>query len=187
MSPTLAESRRRYRRRQSDLRPAIGMASAVRGEHVTILFDGVAYGMLLSVPGARAVRHARLMNLINLAHGAFAMAGGYITRFVRQPDGRPVSRRAAARVPYDRRARRAAARAHALCPFMPRAISIRCCSRSASFSCPWPPSTTSWASRSSGKIPQMLQGQPICSGSGVGYRLLIIVICGLLTIALQLR
>jgi hypothetical protein len=33
----------------------------------------------------------------------------------------------------------------------------------------------------------MLQGQPICSGSGVGYRLLIIVICGLLTIALQLR
>ena len=46
---------------------------------LTILFDGVAYGMLLFVLGIGLCVTLGLMNFINLAHGAFAMAGGYLT------------------------------------------------------------------------------------------------------------
>src|SRR5664279_1294575 len=46
---------------------------------LTILFDGVAYGMLLFVLACGLSVTLGLMNLINLAHGAFAMAGGYAT------------------------------------------------------------------------------------------------------------
>src|ERR1700755_1401553 len=45
----------------------------------TILFDGVAYGMLLFVLAYGLALPPGLMNFINLAHGAFAMAGGYVT------------------------------------------------------------------------------------------------------------
>jgi branched-chain amino acid transport system permease protein len=44
---------------------------------LTNLFDGVAYGMLLFVLACGLSVTLGLMNLINLAHGAFAMAGGY--------------------------------------------------------------------------------------------------------------
>jgi len=44
---------------------------------LTILFDGIAYGMLLFVLACGLSVTLGLMNLINLAHGAFAMAGGY--------------------------------------------------------------------------------------------------------------
>mgnify|MGYP006285426197 FL=1 len=46
---------------------------------LTLLFDGVAYGMLLFVLAVGLSVTMGLMNFINLAHGAFAMAGGYIT------------------------------------------------------------------------------------------------------------
>lgn len=46
---------------------------------LTNLFDGVAYGMLLFVIACGLSVTLGLMNLINLAHGAFAMAGGYAT------------------------------------------------------------------------------------------------------------
>ena len=46
---------------------------------LTILFDGVAYGMLLFVLACGLVVTLGLMNFVNLAHGAFAMAGGYVT------------------------------------------------------------------------------------------------------------
>ncbi len=46
---------------------------------LTILFDGVAYGMLLFILAVGLAVTMGLMNFINLAHGAFAMAGGYIT------------------------------------------------------------------------------------------------------------
>jgi len=45
---------------------------------LTILLDGVAYGMLLFVLAVGLSVTLGLMNFINLAHGAFAMAGGYI-------------------------------------------------------------------------------------------------------------
>jgi branched-chain amino acid transport system permease protein len=46
---------------------------------LTILFDGVAYGLLLFILAVGLSITLGLMNFINLAHGAFAMAGGYIT------------------------------------------------------------------------------------------------------------
>jgi branched-chain amino acid transport system permease protein len=46
---------------------------------VTILFDGIAYGMLLFILAVGLSVTMGLMNFINLAHGAFAMAGGYLT------------------------------------------------------------------------------------------------------------
>jgi branched-chain amino acid transport system permease protein len=45
---------------------------------LTILFDGIAYGMLLFLLACGLSVTLGLMNLINLAHGAFAMAGGYV-------------------------------------------------------------------------------------------------------------
>jgi branched-chain amino acid transport system permease protein len=46
---------------------------------LTILFDGIAYGMLLFLLAAGLAVTLGLMNFVNLAHGAFAMAGGYAT------------------------------------------------------------------------------------------------------------
>src|SRR6266480_4950711 len=46
---------------------------------LTILFDGIAYGMLLFVLACGLAVTLGLMNFVNLAHGAFAMAGGYVT------------------------------------------------------------------------------------------------------------
>jgi branched-chain amino acid transport system permease protein len=43
---------------------------------LTVLFDGIAYGMLLFVLACGLAVTLCLMNLINLSHGAFAMAGG---------------------------------------------------------------------------------------------------------------
>ena len=45
---------------------------------LTILFDGLAYGMVLFVLACGLSVTLGLMNFINLAHGAFAMAGGYL-------------------------------------------------------------------------------------------------------------
>lgn len=46
---------------------------------LTILFDGIAYGMLLFILAVGLSVTMGLMNFINLAHGAFAMLGGYLT------------------------------------------------------------------------------------------------------------
>ena len=46
---------------------------------LTNLFDGIAYGMLLFVLACGLAVTLGLMNFVNLAHGAFAMAGGYCT------------------------------------------------------------------------------------------------------------
>ena len=56
---------------------------------LTILFDGVAYGMLLFILAVGLAVTMGLMNFINLAHGAFAMAGGYITVLLMQRFGVP--------------------------------------------------------------------------------------------------
>ena len=44
---------------------------------LTVLFDGVAYWMVLFILACGLAVTLGLMNLVNLAHGAFAMAGGY--------------------------------------------------------------------------------------------------------------
>ena len=55
----------------------------------TLIFDGVAYGMLLFVLALGLAVTMGLMNFINLAHGAFAMAGGYLLIVLMQRAGWP--------------------------------------------------------------------------------------------------
>lgn len=56
---------------------------------LTILFDGIAYGMLLFILACGLSVTLGLMNFVNLAHGAFAMAGGYVTVVLTQRTGVP--------------------------------------------------------------------------------------------------
>jgi branched-chain amino acid transport system permease protein len=56
---------------------------------LTILFDGIAYGMLLFVLACGLAVTLGLMNFVNLAHGAFAMAGGYVTAVLMNRFGVP--------------------------------------------------------------------------------------------------
>src|SRR5450759_5121882 len=44
-----------------------------------VLFDGLAYGMLLFLLSVGLSVTLGLMNFVNLAHCAFAMLGGYVT------------------------------------------------------------------------------------------------------------
>lgn len=55
----------------------------------TLIFDGISYGMLLFVLALGLAVTMGLMNFINLAHGAFAMAGGYILVLLMQRAGWP--------------------------------------------------------------------------------------------------
>src|SRR5207253_2708732 len=55
----------------------------------TILFDGVAYGMLLFVLACGLAVTLGLMNFVNLAHGAFAMTGGYVCALLVNRSGWP--------------------------------------------------------------------------------------------------
>ena len=146
--------------------PACGESGEWRHCMLTILFDGIAYGMLLFVLACGLSVTLGLMNFVNLAHGAFAMAGGYCRRRPGQPHGRAVPARAAARLPGDGGARRPV-RAHALCPRLcQEPLSTRCCSPSASCSCRWRPSTTSWArSSSSCSFPTRCRASSTCSAS----------------------
>jgi len=45
---------------------------------IGVLFDGLAYGSLLFLIGIGLSVTLGLMNFVNLAHGAFAMWGGYV-------------------------------------------------------------------------------------------------------------
>src|SRR5450631_3092920 len=47
------------------------------GNFIGVLFDGIAYGSLLFVISIGLSVTMGLMNFVNLAHGAFAMVGGY--------------------------------------------------------------------------------------------------------------
>jgi len=50
----------------------------VIGNLVGVLFDGLAYGSLLFIIAVGLSVTLGLMNFVNLAHGAFAMLGGYV-------------------------------------------------------------------------------------------------------------
>ena len=134
---------------------------------LTILFDGIAYGMLLFVLACGLAVTLGLMNFVNLAHGAFAMAGGYVTAVLTNRYGVPflATLPLAFLVPAPARA---AARADALSSASTRAAtSTRCCSRSASSSWPSRRSTISWArSSSSSSCRRWLQGRVDVLGVG---------------------
>lgn len=48
---------------------------------ITALLDGIAYGMVLFVISVGLTVTMGLMRIINLAHGAFAMIGGYVAAY----------------------------------------------------------------------------------------------------------
>jgi len=61
----------------------------VLARHVSLLFDGFAYGMLLFVLSVGLSVTLGMMNFVNLAHGAFAMIGGYAAVTLMQKAGWP--------------------------------------------------------------------------------------------------
>ncbi len=62
------------------IRPANqGLARRMLPPVFGVLFDGIAYGMLLFVLSVGLSVTLGLMNFVNLAHCAFAMLGGYLT------------------------------------------------------------------------------------------------------------
>ncbi len=52
--------------------------AAMIGNFIGVLFDGIAYGSLLFLISVGLSVTMGMMNFINLAHGAFAMVGGYV-------------------------------------------------------------------------------------------------------------
>jgi branched-chain amino acid transport system permease protein len=56
----------------------VGLVPQVANNAVSILFDGLAYAMFLFITSVGLSVTMGLMGFVNLAHGAFAMAGGYV-------------------------------------------------------------------------------------------------------------
>jgi branched-chain amino acid transport system permease protein len=154
---------------------------------LTILFDGIAYGMLLFVLACGLSITLGLMNFINLAHGAFAMAGGYCTVILVNRLG----------VPFALGLPIAFLVTAAIGALLERTLYVHVYNRShldqvlftigLVFMAVAAVDYTMGSSQQFVIIPQALQGQFNVFGVGMSkYRLLIILICGLLTIALQL-
>ncbi|NWG26208.1 MAG: branched-chain amino acid ABC transporter permease [Pseudorhodoplanes sp.] len=154
---------------------------------LTILFDGIAYGMLLFVLACGLAVTLGLMNFVNLAHGAFAMAGGYVTVVTVNRYG----------VPFFAALLLAFFVSALLGLIMERTLYRRVYGKphldqvlftiGLVFMAVTMVDYVMGSSQVFVQLPAWLQGQDVFFGVGIGrYRLLIIVICGLLTIALQL-
>src|SRR5712671_6717855 len=154
---------------------------------LTILFDGIAYGMLLFVLACGLSVTLGLMNFVNLAHGSFAMAGGYITVVLVNRMG----------VPFLLGLPLAFLFSAALGALLERTLYVHVYAKShldhvlftigLVFMSVAAVDYTMGSSQQFIVIPSALQGQIDVFGVGFGrYRLLIIGICAALTIALQL-
>ena len=151
-----------------------------------VLFDGLAYGMLLFVLACGLSVTLGLMNFVNLAHGAFAMAGGYITVIVVNRFG----------VPFAGGLVLAFLVTAAIGAVLERTLYVHVYAKShldqvlftigLVFMSVAGVDYFMGSSQQFVQIPAALQGQLDVFGVGVGrYRLLIIIVCGLLTLALQ--
>ena len=154
---------------------------------LTILFDGVAYGMLLFVLACGLSVTLGLMNFVNLAHGAFAMAGGYVTVVLVNRWG----------VPFLLGLPLAFLAGAALGAVLERTLYVNLYAKShldqvlftigLVFMSVAGVDYVMGSSQQFVNIPAWLEGQINLGGVGIGrYRLMIIVLCGLLTLALQL-
>ena len=154
---------------------------------LTVLFDGIAYGMLLFVLACGLAVTLGLMNLVNLAHGAFAMAGGYVTVVLVNRLG----------VPFALSLVLAFVATALLGALLERTLYVHVYAKShleqvmftigLVFMAVAAVDYVMGSSQQFVKIPAELQGQFNVFGVGMGkYRLLIIVVCGLVTLALQL-
>ena len=154
---------------------------------LTLLFDGVAYGMLLFVLSVGLAVTMGLMNFINLAHGAFAMAGGYTTVLLMNRLGVPFL----ATLPmafvftallgalFERTLYRPMyARPHLDQVLFSIGLVFMAVAGVDYFI---------GSQQQMISVPSYLQGRFDLAAVGIGkYRLFIIVICGLLTVALQM-
>jgi branched-chain amino acid transport system permease protein len=153
---------------------------------ITILIDGIAYGMLLFVLAAGLAVTLGLMNFVNLAHGSFAMAGGYITVVLVNRlgvpffAGLPIAFLASAAIGFVFE-RTLYVHVYGKNPLDQVLFTIGLVFMSVA--------AVDYIMGSSQvfvQIPKYLQGQFDVYGIGIGrYRLLIIILCGLLTVALQ--
>jgi len=154
---------------------------------LTILFDGIAYGMLLFVLACGLAVTLGLMNFVNLAHGAFAMAGGYATVILVNNWG----------VPFFAALPLAFVVAALLGLVLERSLYVHVYRKShldqvlftigLVFMSVAAVDYVMGSSQVFVRLPPWLQGQFNVLGVGVGrYRLLIIMVCGVLTVALQL-
>ena len=154
---------------------------------LTILFDGIAYGMLLFVLACGLSVTLGLMNFVNLAHGSFAMAGGYITLVLVNRLG----------VPFFPGLAIASVATALIGALFERTLYVHVYNRShldqVLFTIGLVFMSVAAVDYVLGsqqvfiQIPNALQGRFELFGVGIGrYRLLIIVICGLLTVGLQL-
>ncbi len=153
---------------------------------LTILFDGIAYGMLLFVVACGLAVTLGLMNFVNLAHGAFAMAGGYITVILVNRLGLPFlaslplafAFTALIGIVFERTLY---VHVYAKTPLEQVLFTIGLV-----FMAVAAVDYVMGSQQQFVSIPSYLQGQINLFGVGIGrYRLLIILVCGLLTIALQ--
>jgi len=154
---------------------------------LTVLFDGVSYGMLLFVLACGLAVTLGLMNFVNLAHGSFAMAGGYIAVVLVNRVG----------LPFGLGLVLAFLCTAVIGGFLERTLYVRVYNKSPLdqvlfsiglvFMSVAAVDYIMGSSQQFVQIPNALQGQFNVFGVGMGkYRLLIIAICGLITIALQL-
>ena len=154
---------------------------------LTILFDGTAYGMLLFVLACGLSVTLGLMNFINLAHGTFAMAGGYCTVVLVNRMG----------VPFWLGLPLAFVVTALFGGLLERTLYVHVYARphldqvlftiGLVFMSVAATDYVMGSSQQFIQIPESLQGQFNVFGIGMGkYRLLIIAICGVLTLALQL-
>jgi branched-chain amino acid transport system permease protein len=154
---------------------------------LTILFDGIAYGMLLFVLACGLSVTLGLMNFVNLAHGAFAMAGGYITLILVNRMG----------VPFFAALALAFLASALIGALLERTLYVHVYGRSPLDQVLFTIGLVFMAVAGTDyfmgaqqvfiQIPSSLQGRFEVLGVGIGrYRLFIIVLCGILTIVLQL-
>jgi branched-chain amino acid transport system permease protein len=153
---------------------------------LTLLFDGIAYGMVLFVLSCGLSVTLGLMNFVNLAHGAFAMAGGYVTVALMQRLGVPFL------VTLPIAFLLTALAGGVLERLLYRPMYAKSHLDQVMFSIGlvfMAVAGTDWLMGSMQQIirlPGWLQGRFDVAGVGVGrYRLFVIVICGLLAVALQ--
>jgi branched-chain amino acid transport system permease protein len=153
---------------------------------LTILFDGVAYGMLLFLIASGLAVTLGLMNFVNLAHGAFAMAGGYLAAVMSNRLGVPFLATLPLAFLF------AAALGAVLEPTLYRRLYRRSHLDQVLFSIGlvfMAVAATDYlfgATQQFVRLPPFLQGRIEVAGVGIGaYRLFIIVICGLVAVGLQ--
>jgi branched-chain amino acid transport system permease protein len=153
---------------------------------LTILFDGIAYGMLLFVLACGLAVTLGLMNLVNLAHGAFAMAGGYCTVALVNAWGIPFLAALPVAFLFSALLGLALERTLYVHVYRKSHLDQVLFTIGLVFMAVAAVDYALGSSQVFVRVPPWLEGQVSLFGVGLGrYRLLIIIICGLLTLSLQ--